>query len=124
MVTTALPEIAVEKLPVKESRTGAEGRKAEKDRSVEPGSSARRGKRRRNTRGSESPPSVNRFFLTRDSSNGIPELGQEVEDENTAMVEALKTGRTYLMLSEWRSTVDNTTKGRPVVTKEAVSEGK
>ena len=125
MVSTAPPpEMAIEKPPVKESKAGADGRKAEKEGSAEPGSSACRGKRRRSTRGSGSPPSVNRFFLARDGSNGIPELEQEVEDENTAMVEALKTGRTYLMLSEWRPTVDNTTKGRPVVTKEAVSKSK
>jgi hypothetical protein len=47
-----------------------------------------------------------------------------VEDENTAMVEALKTGSTYIMLSEWRPTVDNATKGRPVITKQAVYKAK
>jgi hypothetical protein len=134
MVTTA-PE-AIEKPPVKD-RAGADGRNptkvAENNGSAEPGSPARRGKRRRNARGNESPSSVQRFFLTKDSTrpsrdlawnNGIPELDHEVEDENTAMVEALKTGGTYIMLSEWRPTVDNSTKGRPVVTKEAVSKGK
>jgi len=124
MVTTA-PE-AIEKPPVKD-RTGADGRNptkvAEKNGSAEPASSARRGKRRRITRSSESPSPVQRFFLTK-TANGIPELGEEVEDENTAMVEALKTGTTYIILSEWRPTVDNTTKGRPLITKEAVSVSK
>jgi hypothetical protein len=125
MVTTAPPpEMAIEKSPVKESRAGADGRKAEKDGSAEPGSSARRGKRRRITPVNRSPSSIQRFFLTKDGSNGVPELDREVEDENTAMIEALKTGVTYIMLSEWRPTVDNTTKGRPVVTKELVSKGK
>jgi hypothetical protein len=47
-----------------------------------------------------------------------------LEDENTAMVEALKTGGNFIILSEWRPTVDNSTKGRPVITKEAVSKAK
>ena len=125
MVTTAPPpEMAIEKPPVKESRAGADGRKAEKDGSAEPGSTARRGKRRRSTRGIESLSSVERFFLTKNCSNGIPELELEVEDENTAMVEALKTGMTYIILSEWRPTVDNTTRGRPIITKEAISKAR
>ena len=82
------------------------------------------GKRGGSTRGESSPSSVNRFFLSKKGSNGIPELDLEVEDENTAMVEALKTGRSFIILSEWRPTVDNTTKGRPVITKEAVSVSK
>jgi hypothetical protein len=120
MAITA-PEMVSEKpqvRPANESR--ADSRKIAENN----GSPERRGKRRRNTRGNESPSSVQRFFLTRDGSNGIPQLDHEVEDENTAMVEALKTGSTFIMLSEWRPTVDNTTKGRPVITKEAVSKAK
>ena len=132
MVTTAPPpEMAVEKPQARlpnESSSGTNGRIrrtfAENNGSAELASSARRGKRRHNARGSESPSPVQRFFLTKDGSNGIPELDHEVEDENTAMVEALKTGSTYIMLSEWRPTVDNATKGRPVITKEAVSTAK
>ena len=121
MAITA-PEMVVEKpqaKPGNESR--ADGRKTAENNGSELGSGARRGKRRRSTRGAA--PSVERFFLTR-GSNGIPELDHEVEDENTAMVEALKTGSTFIMLSEWRPTVDNTTKGRPVITKEAVCKAK
>ena len=118
MAITA-PEMVAEKpqvRPANESR--ADGRKT-----AENNGSARRGKRRQ--RGNESPSSVQRFFLTRDgSSNGIPQLDHEVEDENTAMVEALKTGMTFIILSEWRPTVDNATTGRPVITKEAVSKAK
>ena len=97
---------------------------AEKNGSAEPASAARRGKRRKNAHGNESPSSVQRFFLTKNGSNGIPELDHEVEDENTAMVEALKTGGNFIILTEWRPTVDNATKGRPVITKEAVSVSK
>ena len=127
MVTTEL-EKPQARLP-NESRAGTDGggmrtTLAEKNGSAELASSARRGKRRRNTRGSESPSSVQRFFLTKDGSNGIPELDHEVEDENTAMVEALKTGGTFIILAEWRPTVDNATKGRPGITKEAVLASK
>ena len=66
--------------PANESR--ADGRKtAENNGSAELGSGARRGKRRRNARGNEAPSSVQRFFLTRDGSNGIPQLDHEVEDD-------------------------------------------
>ena len=130
MVTT--PEVTAEKpqaRPSNESRAGADGRNprtpvSENNGSAEPGSPAHRVKRRRISRGSESPSSVNRFFLRKDGSSGIPELDHEVEDENTAMVEGLKTGRTFIILSEWRAAVDNTTKGRPMITKEAVSKAK
>jgi len=122
MVTTAPPpEMATEKAhrPANESRAATDGRnlraqQPENNGSAEPGSPARRGKRRRNARGSESPSSVQRFFLTKNGSNGIPELDREVDDENT--------GRTYSILCEWRPTVDNTTKGRPLITKQAVSK--
>jgi hypothetical protein len=130
LTTVPPPETAVEKPQVRlpnESKAGTDRMRttlAEKNGSAEPASSGRRGKRRRNTRGVESPSPVQRFFLTKDGSNGIPELDREVEDENTAMVEALKTGGNFIILTEWRPTVDNTAKGRPVITKEAVSVSK
>ena len=123
MVTTA-----PEDKPLVKDRAGADGRNpsklAEKNGSAELASSARRGKRRRITRSSESPSPVQRFFLAKTGSNGIPELDREVDDENTAMVEALKIGGTYIILSEWIPIVDNATKGRPLITKEAVSKDK
>ena len=119
MVTTAAPEMAEEKPQVRMRAASAEN-----NRSAEPASAARRGKRRRITRVSESPSSVQRFFLAKHGGIGIPELDRELEDENTAMVEALKTGGNFISLSEWRPTVDNSTKGRPVITKEAVSKAK
>jgi len=130
MVTT--PEMTAEKpqaRPSNESRAGVDGRTprtpvSANNGSAEPASPARRVKRRRISRGSESPSSVNRFFLRKDGSSGIPELDHEVEDENTAMVEGLKTGRTFIILSEWRAAVDNTTNSRPMITKEAVSKAK
>jgi hypothetical protein len=48
-----------------------------------------------------------RFFLSvADSANGVPELGKEFATEPEAIVESLKTGRSYFTLSEWRGTAD------------------
>ena len=84
----------------------------------------RRSKKRRGANAADETTPVFRFFLAKNGSNGTPERDHEVEDENTAMVEALKMGATFIMLSEWQPTVDNSTKGRPVITKEAVSRSK
>lgn len=80
----------------------------------------RRGKRGNGSKTTQECAETSRFFLLKPGSNGTPELDREVEDENTALVEALKTGATFIILSEWRAAVDNATKGRPVITKEAV----
>jgi hypothetical protein len=80
----------------------------------------RRGKRSNGSKSAEEGMDTTRFFLLKLGSNGTPELDREVEDENTALVEALKTGATFIILSEWRAAVDSAIKGRPVITKEAV----
>ena len=67
---------------------------------------------------------VPRYFLTRAPNNGTPELDEELDDENQAMIEALKKDRTYLVSTEWRPKVDTSVKGRPVIEKEAVSQCK
>ncbi len=65
-----------------------------------------------------------RYFLAKPGTDGTPELDREMEGENQAMIEALKRDGTFLMLSEWRPKVDNSTKGRAVIEKEAVSRSK
>ena len=65
-----------------------------------------------------------RYFLTKPGSNGIPALDREMEDENQAIVEAFKTDSTFLILTEWRPKINNSTAGRPVIEKEAVSGSK
>lgn len=80
----------------------------------------RRGKKGNGSKAAEAGMDTTRFFLLKPGSNGTPELDREVDDENTALVEALKTGATFIILSEWRAAVDNATRGRPVITKEAV----
>jgi hypothetical protein len=70
------------------------------------------------------PAVFTRYFLAKPGTDGIPELDRELEDENQAMIEALKRDGTFLILSEWRPKVDNSTKGRAVIEKEAVSRSK
>ena len=83
-----------------------------------------RGRRKR--AGGKAPEGtlVPRYFLAKSPNNGAPELDEELEDENLAMIEALKKDRTYLVVTEWRPKVDGSVKGRPVIEKEAVSRCK
>src|SRR5258708_11021766 len=47
---------------------------------------------------------VQRFFLAKTGgNNGVPEFSREVPAEPEAMVESLKTGLSYFVVSEWRS---------------------
>ena len=64
-----------------------------------------------------------RYFLTKPGANGVPELEREVEDENQAMIEALKLDRTFAIVTEWRPKADCSVKGRPVIEKEPVPRG-
>ncbi len=46
---------------------------------------------------------VQRFFLAKTGGNsGVPEFSKEVPGEPEAMVESLKTGLSYFVVSEWR----------------------
>ena len=48
-----------------------------------------------------------RFFLAKHGGTGsVPELGRELPGEAEAMVESLKTGFSYFVLSEWRGIAD------------------
>ena len=48
-----------------------------------------------------------RFFLAKSgASGGVPELGKELPGEPEAMVESLKTGLSYFVVSEWRGVAD------------------
>lgn len=48
-----------------------------------------------------------RFFLAKQGgTNNVPELGRELPGEAEAMVESLKTGLSYFMVSEWRGVAD------------------
>ena len=76
--------------------------------------------KRRMSRAAE-PAVTARYFLTKAGGNGRPELENEMEDENQAMIEALKRDVTFVIVTEWRPKVDGSVKGRPVIEKDPVS---
>jgi len=50
---------------------------------------------------------LQRFFLAKPGSgNGTPELGNEFSGEPEAIVESLKTGLNYFVVTEWRGVAD------------------
>ena len=64
-----------------------------------------------------------RFFLSKLESNGIPTLDREFDSEPEAIVESLKTGRTYFVISEWKGLADVSRKV-PLIRKEAIGNKK
>ena len=64
-----------------------------------------------------------RFFLSKSESNGIPALDRELDSEPEAIVESLKTGRSYFVISEWKGLAD-LSKKNPMIRKEAVGHKK
>jgi hypothetical protein len=61
-----------------------------------------------------------RFFLAKPGANhGAPEFSKEVPGEPEAMVESLKTGLSYFVVSEWRGIADFSGK-KPQLGREAV----
>jgi hypothetical protein len=64
-----------------------------------------------------------RFFLAKSGgSNGVPEFSNEFPREPEAMVESLKTGLSYFVVSEWRGVADFSGK-KPQLGREAVRGG-
>jgi hypothetical protein len=64
-----------------------------------------------------------RFFLSKSESNGIPALDREFDSEPEAIVESLKTGRSYFVISEWKGLADVSRKV-PLIRKEAIGNKK
>ena len=64
-----------------------------------------------------------RFFLSKSENNGIPLLDREFSSEPEAMIESLKTGKTYFVISEWKGLAD-LSKKMPLIRKEAVPSKK
>jgi hypothetical protein len=62
-----------------------------------------------------------RFFLAKLGASGaVPELDSEFPTEPEAIVESLKTGRTYFTVSEWRGVADFSGR-KPQLRREPVS---
>jgi hypothetical protein len=64
-----------------------------------------------------------RFFLSKTGSNGTPLLDEELQSEAEAMLESLKTGQSYFVVSEWKSSAD-LSKKLPRIRKECVTAKK
>jgi hypothetical protein len=62
-----------------------------------------------------------RFFLSKADSDGVPSLDRELGSESEAIVESLKTGKSYFVISEWKGLAD-LTKKVPLIRKEAVTQ--
>jgi hypothetical protein len=83
----------------------------------EPGN-RRGGKRRRVSKDNEGGGTI-RYFLTKPTSNGTPELGEEMPDEHLALLAAHKTDRTFVTVEEWTAKADRR-KGVTVLAKDPV----
>jgi len=63
-----------------------------------------------------------RFFLSKHSeTSAVPELGREFPGEPEAIVESLKTGLSYFVVSEWRGVADFSGR-KPQLSREAVAQ--
>ena len=82
---------------------------------------ARKGRRRLSQ--SLNPGGSVRFFLAKSDGSGTPSLDREVESEQEAIVESLKTGKHYFVISEWKGLAD-LSKKVPLIRREAVSHKK
>jgi hypothetical protein len=108
-ITSATQEVAAdrrdaESRPVPESKPVRErgisiGKLAE-----EPGN-RRGGKRRRISKDNEGVGTI-RYFLTKPTSNGTPELGEEMPDEHHSLVAAHKADRSFVTVEEWTAKAD------------------
>ena len=61
-----------------------------------------------------------RFFLNKSESNGVPVLDREFANEPEAIIESLKTGKSYFVISEWKGLAD-LSKKMPLIRKEVVT---
>jgi hypothetical protein len=50
-----------------------------------------------------------------------PELGQEVESEGEALIEAFRTGEPFYTLAAWKA-IPEVNGGNPVIVKQAVAQ--
>src|SRR5579862_5307391 len=105
------PRPTVESRPTRE-RTISTGKPAEET------GSRRGGKRRRASKDNEATGTI-RYFLTKPTSNGTPELGEEMADEHQALLAAHKADRSFVTIEEWTAKADRR-KGVTVLGKDPV----
>ena len=120
--TAATPESPAERREP-EPRPAGESRPA-RERTISSGKPAeelgnRRGGRRRRASKENEVTGTIRYFLTKTTVNGTPELGEEMPDEHQALVAALKGDRSFVTVEEWRAKADKK-KGVTVIGKDPV----
>ena len=120
--TVATPEAAADRRepeprPTGESRPTRERSTSSAKPAEDPGS-RRGGKRRRASKDNESAGTI-RYFLTKPTSNGTPELGEEMADEHQALLAAHKADRSFVTVEEWTAKADRR-KGVTVLGKDPV----
>jgi hypothetical protein len=103
--------------PTGESRPARE-RSASNAKPAEDPGSRRSGKRRRASKDTESAGTI-RYFLTKPTGNGTPELGEEMSDEHQALLAAHKADRSFVTVEEWTAKADRR-KGVTVLGKDPV----
>jgi len=75
--------------------------------------------RRKPARAPEATPSP-RYFLAKDQTSGsVPQFGKELTNENEALIESVRTGLPYYIVSEWKAVPDLSGK-TPQIIKEPV----
>jgi hypothetical protein len=105
------PRPTVEARPTRE-RTIAASKPAEET------GNRRGGKRRRASKDNEATGTI-RYFLTKPTSNGTPELGEEMADEHQALLAAHKADQSFVTIEEWTAKADRR-KGVTVLGKDPV----
>jgi len=88
-----------------------------------PAPRGRRGGGRRRTSQGPAPGGPVRFFISKSDNNGVPSLEREYGSEAEVMLESLKTGRSYFVISEWKATAD-LSKKVPQIRKECIAAKK
>ncbi len=83
-----------------------------------PAKKRERARRRRVDRPAETGA---RYFLVKSSGLNQMELGEETPTENDAMVTSFRSGGTFAIVTEWKTSVD-LADGHPVIKKEAVRQ--
>ena len=85
----------------------------------QPAKTKERTRRRRSSRVDESGA---RYFLVKSSASDKMELAEEAASESEAMVTAFRTGGSFAVVTEWKTTADLS--NGPVIKKEAVCKEK
>ena len=119
--TVATPEAAADRRepeprPTVESRPSRE--RISTGKPAEETGSRRGGKRRRASKDNEATGTI-RYFLTKPTSNGTPELGEEMADEHQALLAAHKADQSFVTVEEWTAKADRR-KGVTVLGKDPV----